>query len=115
MNKKIISVILLVILFLYLCGCTSNQNNENNTKNLDENIFGTWQFRHDVIEQNYTFFENGTFLFNDIPMGEYTANNGELIFIYEDGISITLSYFFNNSQTLDITDEFGATMTYTKQ
>jgi len=116
-HKKVLLVgITVVLLSLGLSGCTGDQTTENGNGALDSRLFGTWKFTHGVIEQTYTFFANGTFLFSDVEIGTYSTENGNLLFTYkETGFTLTTQYSFDDAYTLNITDENGQTMTYTKQ
>ena len=115
MNRKLVMVTLIFTIIVFIFSGCNGENNENSSDQLDANLFGTWKFTHGVIEQTYTFNSDGTFLFGEAELGTYTAKNGELTFIYEEDVSITVDYSFQNPSTLDITDEYGQTMTYIKQ
>ena len=118
MIHKIVSFIF-ILFFLFCSGCIQNQpENQESTvpAEIDPAITGTWLFTHGVIEQTYRFCENGSFYFNDILMGSFETQNGEITLIYPDvQPTITMEYHFQDAFTLDLTDEFGATMKYMKQ
>ena len=116
--KMVIILPAILLLILSLSGCTNEQNNEATTGNLDSRLFGTWLFTYGVIETTYTFYSDGTFSFNNGTLtGTYTTNNGKISFTYTNGdpITHTSNYSFTNNFTLNITDEYGETMTYTKR
>ena len=117
MNRNRIIIGLITIIFLIgLCGCTSQQNNQNSQGSLDQRLFGTWLFTHGVIEQTYTFYSNGTFYFSGIGLGTWSTENGKLYFNYYDVEYTHVSdYVLSNGDIkLSITDS-GGTMIYYKQ
>jgi hypothetical protein len=114
-KKQIMLILTVLTITVLLSGCSSEQNNGDSSNEIDPNLFGTWKFTHGVVEQTYTFNSDGTFHFGDAELGTYTAKNGKLTFIYEEDVSISVDYSFQNPTTLDITDEYGQTMTYIKQ
>ena len=116
---EIVSIsIAILLLTIGLSGCTSEQNNGDVIGNLDSRLFGTWIFTYGAIETTYTFSPDGTFSFDTGTLtGTYTTNNGKISFTYTNGdpVTYTSDYSFTNNYTLNITDEYGKTMTYTKQ
>jgi len=117
--KKQLAIIAIVSIFFsigILGGCTSQQNNQNASGNLDPKLFGTWKFDHEIINQTYTFSSNSTFYFNTFETGTWETHNDKLLLTYGDtGFTLPTEYVLSNNDThLSITDS-GGTMEYIKQ
>lgn len=110
MNKKILSVVvMLVLLAVLFAGCNGQSSEENK-------FVGTWEAsEYNVI----TFFSDGT-CSGGVPGSKYEIKDGKLVFLmYSGGNEFSYAYdysFSNDDKTLTLTSvNIGNTVVYTKQ
>ena len=116
MKKQITTVVVIVLIVVGLCGCTSIENNQNNhidSNNETNRFVGVWKSNNMIT----IFYTDGTCNVGALR-GIYRIEGNLLIVdIYYEPISIIYEYTFKNDDTMLSLKEVGAhsPITYTKQ
>lgn len=86
-NFRLLTLLMVALFSCSLFSCSSDDDDNVNKEDVQSSIYGTWKYEFSSGYQLLTFYQNGTYLLQEIDY-EYDDWSDEGTFTYRDGTLI---------------------------